>query len=803
MRRIFTTAILVTLLISTAFCQAKSEFVNQLTQNLKKYEENHVTEKAYLQFDKPYYAAGDTLFFKAYVTAGALHQLSNISGILHIDLIDPANHIQQKQLIQLVNGLGWGEIALADSLPNGNYRIRAYTQYMLNDGFFDQQLAIGSIKNSVVYENTSSNVQTAQGDVQFFPEGGNLVTNIRTKIGFKAIGTNGLGTGISGIVVDNNNKVITRFESSHLGMGSFTLLPDEGKTYRVKYKMRDSVQRIAALTVPAAKGVTLNVSTRDAEKVSITILANPGFFKENRDKNIMLTIYAGGQLTYVNSKLDNYELDLTLPVAKFKTGIARFTLFSQGGVPLCERLSFIQNPADDVNLQLNGDKISYNKREKVQMNMVAQTIGEANMGHFSVAVIDESKLPGNAFHNSISSYLLLTSELKGYIEQPEYYFDSINDKSRADLDALMLTQGYRKFTWQKLLTDTTVAAQGIAKRAFDISGTVTSLSGKKTLANAAVTLIAAMGGPTFTSQTDGNGKFIFKGLLYADSTKFVITATDAKGSSKTLITLDDAPTEPTTVIAANPIIQAPDMQTYLQNATRKQAANDNYIPTKGKLLKEVKINSYRSSNIMGPGHADQVIDMRKITTRGSLEDMIMGIARGVTFVNGYPILRSFHTGYMLVVVDGVVQDFPADSSRSGVSFTGINPVDIETVEILKYSSASIYGLQGANGVMIITSKKGGATEEDFSKATGMLSFKAAGLHQAREFYSPKYEVNQNITKPDLRSTIYWQPELKTDNEGKASFSYYNADGAGSYKIIVEGIDESGRIGRAIYRYAVK
>lgn len=803
MRRICTTALLFTLLSPCAFCQVTNDLVNQLTTNLKNYTAQHIAEKAYLQFDKPYYAAGDTLFFKAYVTAGEQHQLSNVSGILHVDLIGPANHIEQKELVQLSNGLGWGDMALPDSLTKGNYRIRAYTQYMQPGDYFDQQLAVGSVKNNVVYENTIPMPQSAQGDVQFFPEGGNLVTDIRTRIAFKAIGTDGLGANVTGVVVDNDNKVITRFESSHLGMGSFTLLPDEGKTYRVRYKMRDSVQHIADLPRPVAKGITLNVSNRNTEKVSVSIIANYNFFKENANKNFLLAIYAGGQLTYVNSKLDSYELDLTLPVAKFKTGIARFTLFGPNNAPLCERLAFIQNPADNLSLQVNADKVAYNKRDKVQISLNTKELTEGNTGHFSVAVIDEGKLPGNSYHNSISSYLLLTSELKGYIEQPEYYFDNNTDNSRADLDALMLTQGYRKFTWQQILSDTTAPAQPAVERSLAISGTVTSLSGKKPVANGTVNLIATLGGPTSTRQTDANGRFIFNGLLYTDSTKFVITATDEKGSNKTLITLDKNAAE--NIVEAPAGIEAlyPDMQTYLQNAAQQQAGNVNYTPLKGKLLKEVKINSYRSSNIMGPGHADQVIDMRKITTRGSIEDMVTGIVRGVTFRHGIPVLRGFQTGYMTIVIDGVIQDIRPDSTSNPAPLAGLNPVDIETIEILKYANSSAYGVQGGNGVFIITTKKGGASEEDFKPATGMLSFNATGIHQSREFYSPKYEVNTMAIKPDLRSTIYWQPELKTDNTGKASFNYYNADGTGNYKIIIEGIDELGRIGRTVYSYVVK
>jgi len=211
--------------------------IKSASYKLKTYVSAHIAEKAYLQFDKPYYAAGDTIYFKAYVTMGERHVLSNLSGVLHVDLINTGNKIDQTIKLQLDSGVAHGDFALPDSLPNGSYKVRAYTQWMRNnneDGFFYKTIEIGSLKNARVPESMVRNREKMndKADIQFFPEGGSLVTGIRSKVAFKAIGTNGLGINVNGIITDNENKEVVSFTSGHLGMGYFYLSPEEGKTYK-------------------------------------------------------------------------------------------------------------------------------------------------------------------------------------------------------------------------------------------------------------------------------------------------------------------------------------------------------------------------------------------------------------------------------------------------------------------------------------------------------------------------------------------------------------------------------------------
>src|ERR1700727_1437146 len=178
---------IITLITFSLCCYGQdSNNSKSILSRLSAFSENHPVEKAYLQFDKPWYAAGDTIYFKAYVTAGGQHRLSNISGILHVDLINTKNKIDRSIKLKSDSGITWGDFALPDSLPAGNYRIRAYTQWMRNDGendFFEKTIAIGAVKPVKIPESlVKPPALNLKPDIQFLPEGGNLIAGIDTKV---------------------------------------------------------------------------------------------------------------------------------------------------------------------------------------------------------------------------------------------------------------------------------------------------------------------------------------------------------------------------------------------------------------------------------------------------------------------------------------------------------------------------------------------------------------------------------------------------------------------------------------------
>jgi TonB-dependent SusC/RagA subfamily outer membrane receptor len=818
MKRLF--FIMQLILIAALYCSVVYGQSNDVSKNivakLKSFSNNHLTEKAYLQFDKPYYAAGDTIYFKAYVTEGERHKLSNLSEVLHVDLINTNNKIDQSIKLQLDSGVAWGDFALPDSLPKGDYRVRAYTQWMQNDGqnsYFNQTIAVGSVVNNNKIPESNTTRATAvnpKPDIQFLPEGGTLVTGIRSKVAFKAIGINGLGINVKGLVVDNENKEVCAFASAHEGMGYFFLKPGDGKTYKAKLTFSDGTQDMVDLPKPDASGIALSINNDSIPKASVKIEANAAYYQAYQNKELFLLIYSGGIATTVTCKLDSSVISFDILKRRLHTGVATVTLFSAAGEPLCERLLFIQN-YDQLSLNINSDKTGYAKREKVNIQLNAKNRADSAVtGHFSVSVIDESKVPQDENNEStILTNLLLTSDLKGYVEQPNYYFTDTSAIARSNLDILMLTQGYHRFEWKQVLNNNYPPLAYQPEKGLEVIGMVTNLFGKP-IANGTVTLLPSKGGPLLSSQSDDKGIFHFPNLIFTDTTHFVLSAVNAKGKNSTKITYFNDKPEP--FISSNRLqdikpVTDTTMAVYLDNAKKERNEFINYGRGKGILLKEVQIkekkrdDQYRTQSFAGAGHADQVMHADEIERiQGPLSTSLLGRLRGVTFINEVPVLTQFSTFNMypmLVIVDGA-------EMLPGFNINFLNVNEIETIEVLKYANSAAYGMAGANGVLVITTKQRVGTAYKDIASIGVLPIAPIGFYRARGFYSPKYNnTSLNNKQKDLRSTIYWKPELVTDKDGNASFDYYNADGTGTYKVVIEGIDNKGNLGRQVYRYKVE
>ncbi len=818
MRKV-TLALLLLLLVSSlpAFSQGDSNSLKKVVLQLQSFYSGHPVEKAYLHFDRPGYVAGDTIYFKAYVTFGEQHELSRQSGVLYVDLINPRNKIYRSIKLQLKNGLAWGDFALPDTLSKGYYNVKAYTLLMKSThetDYFEQMIPIGSAAKADATPNPVAN----KPDLQFFPEGGNMVYGVNSKIAFKAIGANGMGLNVSGAIVDNTGQMAAKIVSAHLGMGVFNLTPDPGKTYKAIVAFADGTQNTFDLPLPATSGIFLAVNNNDPDNLTIGIRCNEVFFDQNKNKDFSLVMNSGTSVSSVAIKLKGPLIDADLPKNKFRTGVVQLTLFSPAGDPLSERLVFMQRP-DLLKLNINAGKTAYRTREKVSVSLNTKSGADsATRGHFSVSVIDENKVPANEKNmSSILSWLLLSSDLKGYIEEPDYYFADTGSETQANLDILMLTQGYRRFVWKRLLNDEYPQQADQPEKALGIKGLVMTPQGKPVV-KGKVDLINVEGGRMLTMLTDTSGKFNFTNLAFADSTRFIIKAVNAKNRSRNRIEYFRDTPEATFSGSHYPLHADIDslMANALQNHRMQQDELAKYGLLKGKLLHEIKIKDKKESPLEAVrvlGTADQLLRRDDIKGYGKLSDCLNGLLLGVVFLKpaaGFTSLPYLTTPITLGMKgDAVTGNPPMIIMVDGIRISpeeGLDNVyleDVEKVEVFRNATAGIMGAEGAAGVLYVTTVKGSSTAANRSVSSGILPITAHGYFMAREFYSPRYEHNQPNNQADLRSTIYWNPELPTDKNGNASFDYYNADGTGTYRMVIEGIDDKGNLGRQIFSYKVE
>jgi hypothetical protein len=888
----------------SAFIKIDDDPISKIAAQLEKWFTDHPQEKVYLQLDKPYYAIGDDIWFKAYITSGPNHELSGISGVLNVELINDKDSIKQSIKLPVISGLTWGDFSLADSLKEGNYRIRAYTNWMRNasdEYFFDKTISIVNAINNKVFTKADYAYSSQNGqqrvssvinyvdlngtpyandqvsyeiqlnaktiskgkgqtddkgnlnisftntdpvllksgriitnlklsdkttvtktvlikatsdkvDMQFFPEGGNLVIGNYSKVAFKAVAADGLGTNVKGVVTDEQNNEVTTFSSSHLGMGTFYFKPENGKTYKAKLTYADGSENILPLPNAVNTGYSLSISNSDTGNIRIRIIPGPAIAQATGGTQIIsLIAQEGGVIYYAGkSKPGANFFTATIPKNKFPSGIVQFTLFSPTGEPLNERLAFIQNH-DQLKLNVTSEKQSYAPRQKVKIDISASNEnGKPMLGSFSVAVTDETKVPFNESNeNTIISNMLLTSDIRGYIEKPNYYFSTTNEKTEADLDVLMLTQGYHRFEWKQVENNTYPPAAFKPEKTLEVTGHIKTLGGKP-IPNGKVTLFTTMGG-TFLLDTvsDSEGLFSFKNLIFKDSIRFMLQGRTAKDRKFLQIDVDnDGPPK----VAKNK--NAPDMQVnisnelspYLQNSKLMYTEQLKYGINNGAIqLREVVISEKKepvlkdSQNLNGPGGADQVVNGAEFEKMGCpvITDCLQGRLTGVVFKNGVPYSTRSLSRAMEIIVDGMTVD--ADFLSNLIAN------QIESIEVLRSAGyTSIYGGRGNGGVLVITTRKGGADNNVQRYAPGVITYSPKGFHKIREFYSPQYDnPKTNPQVPDLRSTIFWKPNVATGKEGKTSFEFFNADSKGTYRVVVEGIDEDGNIGRQVYHYKVE
>ncbi|MEJ2901340.1 carboxypeptidase-like regulatory domain-containing protein [Pedobacter panaciterrae] len=821
-----------------AFIPRDNDPVDKLITSLQKWVETNPQEKVYLHTDKPYYAVGDTIWFKAYVTMGSRHKPSTHSGIVYVDLINEKDSIQKTLKLQLTKGMSAGDLILADDFKEGSYRLRAYTQWMRNsdkDYFFDHTFMIGDpflnttdakSNSRIVKKETKEKVskkailkgELSDSAVQFFPESGDLINGITSKVAFKAIGVNGTGISIKGKIKDNEGKEIAGFSSLYAGMGAFNLKPELGKSYIAEIVYPDGSEKQVMLPKVSDEGYVVSINQDNKDSLNVSIKASSGLYQSA--KTVALIVQSSGEVIYSSSiKITKSIMSIRLFKGSFPTGIAQFTLFNNEGDPLNERIAFVKS-RDLMQLKLNTEKTSYNTKENVWIEMESKDpFGKPVDGNFSVTVINEGKVPfDEASESSILSNLLLSSDLKGYIEKPNDYFINESEETSRALDNLMLTQGYRRFVWNSL-GRALAPVYKIEKSGIEISGRVVAL-GNKPLVNAKVNLLSLNGGIMEDTRTYSDGRFKFDDLIFKDGFKFVVQARTHDNRKNVEVILDSAHVQGITKNKNLPDVgngTSTDIKVYLENSWNQDQA----LPKFGRLsrvqrLREVKIIAKkRESEKLAPqgmlqipeGHADQTFFLEKPEVCANLGVCLQGRLHGVLFgkvgiVNNYPLSRPDpidSASLMQIVLNGRKIEDPIEIAGIFDS-NEIDPMDIVKIEVVR-SNLALMGLLGRASILIYTKR-------DYMKnkryTPNIVNFSVKGFDKRREFYEPRYENGDKNNKiPDFRSTIYWNPDVKTNNNGKAHFDFYNASEPGVYKVVVEGINAAGQLGRLVYRYSVK
>lgn len=787
-------------------------FPQRLMGLFQKFNQAYPQEKVYVHTDRPYYAAGDTIWLKGYLTDGQLHHADSASRVLYVDLVDAIRKkVVGRKLFRATDGYAPGDFPLPDSLAAGAYVLRAYTGWMRNfdDEFFFQ-------KPLVVYR-SDADVPTAASadmrpDVQVFPEGGQLVGGLESRVAFKVVSPLGRGIDITGgYVLSSDRDTVAGFSSQHLGMGFFSLTPETGKQYTVYVPLPDGQRLSCPLPAPLPQGYVMmvdNVSNKDNIRVYIRNNKPAGI----TGKFTLLAQCRGEVLHMVQGTVDKKNQFVAVPRANLPEGIVHLTLFDEAERPVCERLVF-SDQNDRLSVRLTPSKPRFAPREKIEIDVaVTDKTGKPASAEFSVSAVDAGQvIEKDTYAADITSYLLLTSDLKGTIEQPGYYFDPKINNRKNHLDLLLMTQGWRRFTWPDIFADKAASLRYPVEQGITVMGQVIRPNQKAT---GPVKLTFMVITPDSTrnflmGESDENGRFGINDFDIPDSTTLLIQAVSGKGNRNMNIKLDEwfSQSVRITRIPFNPIVfQRDELAEYLRRTREYQSIMQQIRRNREILLKEVTVRKKReqprdSRKIYS--QADATIKLDALNSSGAMTvlDVLRGRVAGVQVLgNGFDArvqIRGAANFQGIVEPLYVIDGMPV--SRETIMSMTVQ--DVEAIDVLKGTSAAIYGSQAAGGVISILTKRG-SPNYDYSneKSPGTLVAKLRGYSAVREFYAPHYDVSKpEHIRPDYRATLHWAPRVRTDSTGRARLTFFASDARTTLRLVAEGITTDGRpgVGRAI------
>jgi hypothetical protein len=743
-------------------------------------------QKVYIHTDKQEYLAGETIWMKAYLVDARTHRLSGFERTLILEMYNSGGEAIASMLMKLEEGTAHGSVVLQDSLPGGNYLIRAYTSWMRNFGestFFEKEILVRNpeeenfISRRNIRRNRDFNRDLAGLEAQvqfaFFPEGGHLVSGVESRVAFKAADRTGSGRGASGILFDGQGNEVLHFETVHNGMGSFTFTPRAGRRYHAEVRFENgSVKSLPLVVEPY--GYVLRVENLGSE-IEVRVKADPEWGNPGSQGNFYLFGHVRGKEVFSGEGvLENGEFRQRISLEGYPDGIIHITLFDSEGRPVAQRLSFAQavqpvTPRADVR---TGPSRNINYRYQMDLQL---TLPQATGGSYSLAILGSDK-PINMQDLNMETVLLLTSDIPSPVERPWTYFDPNNPQRLEHLDLLLLTQGWSRFDWQELFAGQFPEIRYGVAEGLTIRGRVSPASSRQPPGQTPVSLsVGQEGRKQLTTRSDAQGNFMFTGLDYTGTfTAEFIAGRDPAGRSlsialETRLLEDiDYPVGPLT----------------MPREALQRGDDWTRVPAPRTTLRSRQVqgqSSDRQSSIYGD--PDQVIYMEDVREDYStLAAVIRGRVTGLTETPSGFMLRgpsSFRASTEpLYIIDGTIAH-PAN-------FLNLNPREVERIEVLRGPRAAIFGVRGANGVLIAY------TRLSLAGVQHRYEYTLYGYHDASEFYHSRIET-EKILDNDVPVTQFWKPYVRPDEGGRISIRLPLNQIMPYNRMVLQGVDQDGKI----------
>jgi len=807
----------------------------RFARNAALFSYNNPQEKVYLHFDNTGYFLGETIWFKAYVVEALTNNPSAVSKTLYVELLTREGEMLQSKKIPIQNGICSGDFQLMDSLPGGYYEVRAYTRCMLNFGpevvfsrvlpVFDQPVKEGKYADRKI-TNRKFTVPTLREknpfkeriNVSFYPEGGSLVTGLKSNVAFKATGKDGKSIQISGNVLNSEGKEVATLKTLHDGMGVFSVIPDGKKlTVKVNFEKNENSFQLPASEV---SGYVMTVASINNDSLFLTIRKSADL---PQNDTLALAVNCRGKLIdFREITVSEKGFLMATLRKKLPTGICQFTLYDQLGRIRSERLVF-----NLPELAFNSQKISakitaktnkerYKPYELISLELASDTSLTKYGTSVSVAVRDVTTSNfGNSDNSSIITNLLLSSDLKGYIENPAWYFQNNDTEHLLALDQLMLTQGWRRYNWKLMTGVEPFIVKEPIEEGLLLDGEVRSILLKKPMKDVKVNFWMMRGNNAQQGRclTDSTGKFYFMISEKYDTWEMNIQTSveNTRKEYRILLNRNFSP-QPKwysaydTEIWTNDQLQLPvnkdDTTAMLlgevRYATELTASNPEGY--KEYQLKEVVKIGERKQTFMQ-------VEARKASIKYDvdkevdvLQDQGKSEASSITefLRDTNPNFHIGEAGYRYKSRPAVFKIFSNDSqTQMGATdarwdLSEIVPADVESILILEdHEVIRNFDPMATNDPVVILIKT--HANNDPKDPIGVRKTFYQAYSVSKEFYSPIHQPRTPLLEADFRRTLYWNPDVILDPQGKAKLEFYNNGLCRKMSISAEGINSKGTL----------
>jgi len=768
---------------------------------LNVYEEQYPKEKIHMHFDRTIYNAGESLFFKLYVLSGI--EWTSLSKNVYVVFYDDNGKFLKETVAPLFQSSSKGSFDIPKDYNGAYIHIKAYTRWMLNDdSVFAYEKNIPINIGMAVKQKKAVNLLTR---VEVFPEGGVLVNDLKSKVAFKATNATGAPVFIKGLLVNNKNKVLDTLKVLHDGMGFFILKPTAGESYQLNWTDENGQKGTSNIMPANESGVVMNVKI-DIDKATVFVERNmvvPDNFKKMR-----LLVHQNQHLIYTVQFKGEERLaqKASLPIDELPTGVVQFSLFTDDWLPVAERIVLFNNRLHEFNAQVNIQISNLNKRGK---NVLELYVKDTTMANMSMSITDASVvLPEQ---QNIYTDFLLNNDIKGKVYNPAYYFSSDADSIAAHLDLVMLTNGWRKFDWEKIKNKV------LPTRLYPKETDLMKIGGK-VYSNTASRVGDGLLLNLIIQAKDSSKKLLFLPIGmdggFEDKTAFF------NDTSKIYYSVNGKTKNTSFAVRFENGLLNPNFKKLNLDADRfDNSWSDSFAREKlnSILLEQERQKKYLASLTLSEvvvrartKSPVQILDEKYTTGLFAGGDAIsFDLSADPNVIASIDILT-----YLQAKVPGL--SITTGGSQASATWRGSNTdfflneinTSIDQVRNLSISDISyIKALRppffgsvggGSGGAIAIYTKRGANNKGGDENKKGIEYAVLGGYSVFKEFYNPNYDKQAENFEVDNRATLYWNPYLLTNKKSsRVRIEFFNNDISKRLQIVLEGINANGRLARVV------